>query len=34
MLAAAIQAFRELFTPPFRAVLFKCVGLPSAFSFS
>ena len=27
MLAAAIQAFRELFTPPFRAVLFKCVGL-------
>jgi CysZ protein len=26
MLAAAIQAFRELFTPPFRAVLFKCVG--------
>jgi CysZ protein len=27
MIAAAIQAFRELFTPPFRAVLFKCVGL-------
>jgi CysZ protein len=27
MLAAAIQAFRELFTPPFRAMLFKCVGL-------
>jgi CysZ protein len=27
MLAAAIQALRELFTPPFRAVLFKCVGL-------
>jgi CysZ protein len=27
MLAAAIQAFRELFTPPFRAVLVKCVGL-------
>ena len=27
MLAAAIQAFRELFTPSFRAVLFKCVGL-------
>ena len=26
MLTAAIQAFRELFTPPFRAVLFKCVG--------
>ena len=26
MLAAAIQAFRELFTPPFRAVLWKCVG--------
>ncbi len=26
MLAAAIQAFRELFTPPFRAVLLKCVG--------
>ena len=26
MLAAAIQAFQELFTPPFRAVLFKCVG--------
>jgi CysZ protein len=27
MLAAAGQAFQELFTPPFRAVLFKCVGL-------
>jgi CysZ protein len=27
MLTAAIQAFRELFTPPFRAMLFKCVGL-------
>ncbi len=26
MLAAAIQAFRELFTPPFRVVLLKCVG--------
>jgi CysZ protein len=26
MLAAAGQAFRELFTPPFRAVLFKCVA--------
>ncbi len=26
MLAAAIQAFRQLFTPPFRAVLLKCVG--------
>src|SRR3990172_5557289 len=27
MLAAAGQAFQELFTPPFRAVLVKCVGL-------
>ncbi len=27
MLTAAGQAFREMFTPPFRAVLFKCVGL-------
>ena len=26
MLAAAGQAFRELFTPPFRAVLIKCVA--------
>jgi CysZ protein len=26
MLPATIQAFKELFTPPFRAVLFKCVG--------
>jgi CysZ protein len=26
MLAAAGQAFRELFTPPFRSVLWKCVG--------
>ena len=26
MLTAAGQAFRELFTPPFRAVLIKCVG--------
>jgi CysZ protein len=26
MLAAAGQAFQELFTPPFRAVLWKCVG--------
>jgi CysZ protein len=26
MLSAAGQAFQELFTPPFRAVLFKCVG--------
>jgi CysZ protein len=26
MLAAAGQAFQELFTPPFRAVLVKCVG--------
>ncbi|MBC8019965.1 MAG: sulfate transporter family protein [Methyloceanibacter sp.] len=26
MLSAAGQAFRDLFTPPFRAVLFKCVG--------
>src|SRR5215470_17834984 len=26
MLSAAIQAFRQLFTPPFRAVLLKCVG--------
>ena len=27
MLSAAGQAFQELFTPPFRAVLWKCVGL-------
>jgi CysZ protein len=27
MLAAAGQAFHDLFTPPFRAVLWKCVGL-------
>lgn len=27
MLSAAGQAFQELFTPPFRAVLLKCVGL-------
>ena len=26
MLTAAGQAFQELFTPPFRAVLIKCVG--------
>ena len=26
MLAAAGQAFQELFTPPFRAVLWKCIG--------
>ena len=26
MLAAALQAFQQLFTPPFRAVLLKCVG--------
>jgi len=26
MLSAAGEAFRELFTPPFRAVLIKCVG--------
>jgi CysZ protein len=26
MLSAAGQAFQELFTPPFRAVLWKCVG--------
>ncbi len=26
MLAAAGQAFRELFSPPFRSVLWKCVG--------
>lgn len=26
MLSAAGQAFRELFTPPFRAVMFKCVA--------
>ena len=30
MLAAAGQAFRELFTPPFRAVLFKCVAFTVA----
>ena len=26
MLRAAGQAFRELFTPSFRAILFKCLG--------
>jgi CysZ protein len=31
MLAAAIQAFKELFTPPFRAVLLKCVGFTIGF---
>jgi CysZ protein len=30
MLAAAGQAFEELFTPPFRAVLWKCVGFTVA----
>ena len=30
MLNAAGQAFREMFTPPFRAVLFKCVGFTIA----
>jgi CysZ protein len=30
MLAAASEAFRELFTPPFRLVLFKCVGFTIA----
>jgi CysZ protein len=30
MLVAAGQAFRELFTPPFRAVLIKCVGFTIA----
>jgi len=30
MLAAAGQAFEELFTPPFRAVMVKCVGLTLA----
>src|SRR6476660_3885449 len=30
MLSAAIQAFRQLFTPPFRAVLVKCVGFTIA----
>jgi CysZ protein len=30
MLAAAGQAFEELFTPPFRAVLMKCVGFTLA----
>lgn len=30
MLAAAGQAFQELFTPPFRAVLLKCVGFTIA----
>jgi hypothetical protein len=32
MLAAAGQAFQELFTPPFRAVLIKCVASRSGFS--
>jgi CysZ protein len=30
MLAAAIQAFQQIFTPPFRAVLFKCLGFTVA----
>jgi CysZ protein len=30
MLSAAGQAFRDMFTPPFRAVLFKCVGFTVA----
>ena len=30
MLSAAGQAFRELFTPPFRSVLLKCVGFTIA----
>jgi CysZ protein len=30
MLAAAGQAFQELFTPPFRAVMIKCVGFTLA----
>ena len=30
MLSAAGQAFRDMFTPPFRAVLFKCVGFTIA----
>ncbi|HEU4475517.1 MAG TPA: sulfate transporter family protein [Methyloceanibacter sp.] len=30
MLSAAGQAFQELFTPPFRAVLWKCVGFTIA----
>jgi CysZ protein len=30
MLSAAGQAFRELFTPPFRVVLIKCVGFTIA----
>ncbi len=30
MLAAAGQAFQELFTPPFRAVMVKCVGFTLA----
>jgi CysZ protein len=30
MLGAAGQAFQELFTPPFRAVLWKCVGFTVA----
>src|SRR5262245_56153611 len=30
MLAGAGQAFREMFTPPFRAVLLKCVGFTIA----
>src|SRR5262245_56740212 len=30
MLSAAGQAFRDMFTPPFRAVLFKCFGFTIA----
>ncbi|MGB3022192.1 MAG: sulfate transporter family protein [Methyloceanibacter sp.] len=30
MISAAIQAFRQMFTPPFRAVLFKCIGFTIA----
>src|SRR4029079_12364990 len=30
MLDAAVQAFREMFTPAFRTVLFKCLGFTIA----
>ena len=34
MLGAAGQAFQELFTPPFRVVLWKCVGFTVALFFA
>jgi CysZ protein len=33
MITAAIQAFQQMFTPPFRAVLLKCLGFTVALFF-